>query len=101
MRRDGATVMGRFTLSSLRYSLLLMVLLAMLPALALILSTAWEQRRQAVVDTQADALRLARVAAGDQQRLVESARSLLVGLAQLPDVQMHNSKSCSALFAQV
>jgi diguanylate cyclase (GGDEF)-like protein len=93
--------MNLLPLSSLRYTLLLLVLLAMLPALALILSTAWEQRRQAVVDTQADALRLARVAAGDQERLVEGARSLLVGLAQLPDVQMHNSQSCSALFAQV
>ena len=88
-------------LSSLRYTLLLLVLLATLPALALILSTAWEQRRQAIVDTQSDALRLARVAAGDHQRLVESARSLLVGLAQLSDVQMHNSRACSALFAQV
>ncbi len=88
-------------LSSLRYTLLLLVLLAMVPALALILSTAWEQRRQAIADTQSDALRLARVAAGDHQRLVESARSLLVGLAQLSDVQMHNSRACSALFAQV
>jgi len=93
--------MGRFTLSSLRYSLLLMVLLAMLPALALILSTAWEQRRQAAVGAEEDALRLARLAATDHERLLEGARSLLIGLAQLSDVQMHNSKACSALFEEV
>src|SRR5213594_624659 len=93
--------MGRFTLSSLRYSLLLMVLLAMLPALALILSTAWEQRRQAAVGAEEDALRLARLAAADHERLLEGARSLLIGLAQLSDVQMHNAKACSALFGEV
>ena len=94
-------MMGRFTLSSLRYSLLLMVLLAMLPALALILSTAWEQRRQAVVGAEEDALRLARLAAADHERLLEGARSLLIGLAQLSDVQMHNAKACSELFGEV
>ena len=88
-------------MSSLRYSLLLLVLLAVLPALALILSTAWEQRRQAVVGAEEDALRLARLAATDHERLIEGARSLLTGLAQLSDVQMHNSTACSALFAEV
>src|SRR5262245_19974948 len=89
------------SLASLRLSLLLLVLLAVLPALALILSTAWEQRRQAAAGAQDDALRLARVAAADHARLVEGARSLLVGLAQLSDVQMHNAKSCTGLFAEV
>jgi len=90
-----------FSPSSLRYTLLLLVLLATLPALALILSTAWEQRRQAAADTRADALRLARVAASDHERLVEGARALLVGLAQLSDVQMHNARACNALFKEV
>src|SRR5262249_1806367 len=48
-----------------------------------------------------DALRVARGAASDQERLIEAARSLLTGLAQLSDVQMHNAKGCSALFAEV
>jgi len=37
--------MSLLALSSLRYRLLLLVLLAVLPALALILSTAWEQQK--------------------------------------------------------
>src|SRR5262250_1413060 len=89
------------TFRSLRHSLLLLVLLTALPALALILSTAWEQRRQAIMGASDDALRLARLAAGDHARLVEGARSLLIGLAQLSDVQMHNAKACTALFAKV
>jgi diguanylate cyclase (GGDEF)-like protein len=94
--------MGRLpSLSSLRYRLLLLVFLAMLPALALILSTAWEQRRQAAIGAREDAQRLARVAAADHQRLIDGARSLLIGLSQLSDVQMHNAKACIGLFAEV
>jgi diguanylate cyclase (GGDEF)-like protein len=93
--------MGLRIFSSLRYRLLLLVLLAVLPALALILSTAWEQRRQSLQGALDDALRLARESASDNQRLIEGARSLLTGLAQLSAVQMHNSKACSALFAEV
>jgi diguanylate cyclase (GGDEF)-like protein len=93
--------MSLLALSSLRYRLLLLVLLAVLPALALILSTAWEQQKQAAVGAQENALRLARGAATDHARLVEGARALLTGLAQLSAVQMHNSKACSTLFAEV
>jgi diguanylate cyclase (GGDEF)-like protein len=88
-------------LSSLRYRLLLLVLLAVLPALALILSTAWEQRGAATLGAQEDALRLARGVAADHGRLIEGARALLTGLAQLSAVQMHNGKACTALFVEV
>ncbi len=88
-------------LTSLRVRLLLLVLLAVLPALALLVSTAWEQRRQAARAATEDALRLARLASTQHQRFIEGARSLLVGLAQLSDVQMHNSRACSALFGEV
>jgi len=87
--------------ASLRHRLLLLVLLAVLPTVALILSTASEQRRQAVASAKEDALRLARLASSQHEHLIEGARSLLVGLAQLSDVQMHNSRACSALFAEV
>lgn len=91
----------RFVMASLRHRLLLLVLLAVLPALALLVTTAWEQRRQAAVGAKEDALRLARLASGQHDRLIESSRSLLVGLAQLSDVQMHNARACSTLFADV
>ena len=76
--------MTRILRSSLRSRLLLLVLLALLPALVLILITAWEQRQLAAVDAQESALRLARVAASNQERLIEGARSLLIVLAQIP-----------------
>jgi diguanylate cyclase (GGDEF)-like protein len=90
-----------FGFSSLRYRLLLLVLLAVLPALVLVVSTAWEQRRLAAASAQDDALRFARLAATTHERLIESARSLLVGLAQLADVQMHYAKGCRRHFAEI
>jgi HAMP domain-containing protein len=101
--RRGPDSPGRrwLALSSLRHRLLLLVLLAVLPALSLIVSTAWEQRRQAAEGAKDDALRVARLASAQHERLLEGARSLLIGLAQLSDVQMHNSRACSALFAEV
>jgi signal transduction histidine kinase len=80
---------------SLRFRLLLLVLLAVIPALGLILYTAAEQRRVAVVDAQQNALRLARLAASDQERLVEGARQLLIALAQLPSVRNRDEAECT------
>ena len=50
--------MGRFSFSSLRVRLLLLVLLAVIPALGLMLYTGLEQRRLAAVHAQEGALRV-------------------------------------------
>src|SRR4030095_11100788 len=87
--------------SSLRSRLLLLVLLALLPALALILVTAWEQRQLAATAAKESALRVARVAASNLERLIEGARSLLIGIAQAPAVQPGNPRACGALFGDL
>ncbi len=98
-----AKIPGRpyLAFSRLRYRLLFLVLLASLPALVLIVSTAWEQRRLAASGAQDDALRLARLASSNQERLIEGARPLLVLLAQNADLQNRNGRVCSALVADV
>lgn len=90
--------MNRWRFSPFRVRLLLLVLLAFLPATGLILYTAWEQRRQAALRVQESALWLAAVASSDHQRLVEGARQLLTGLARLPEVRRRESRACSVLF---
>src|SRR5918912_866234 len=82
--RPGRRGLARAGLASLRVRLLLLVLLAVLPALGLILFGAAEQRRQAADSLQAEGLRLARLAAADQEDLNESSRQLLIILARLP-----------------
>jgi Na+-transporting NADH:ubiquinone oxidoreductase subunit NqrB len=56
-------------LSSLRFRLILLVLLALVPALGLVIYNAAEQRRLVATQAQENALRLARVAASNQEQL--------------------------------
>ena len=69
-----------FSSPGLRWRLTLLVLLAVIPALE-------------------DALRLARIASSDQERLTDGARQLLLTLAQLPTVRADDTSLCTAVFA--
>jgi PAS domain S-box-containing protein len=93
--------MRQWSFSSLRVRLLLLVLLAVVPAFGLIFYTASEQRRLAAVGVQEQALQLAWTAATDQGQLTEGARQLLIALAQLPAVRGRDPAACSALFAEL
>src|SRR5574341_1457801 len=91
----------RFSLSSLRVRLVLIVLLATIPALGVMLWNAGEQRRAAALEAEASALRLAQIASSNQERVIEVARELLSAVAQLPQVRKRDSQGCSALFANL
>ncbi len=93
--------MSRISLSSLRVRLLLLVLLATIPALVLIISTAWELRKLEADLARADALRLAQKASSDQERLIEGARQLLAGLARLPELRSGDAATCGARLAEL
>jgi PAS domain S-box-containing protein len=69
--------------SCLRVRLLLLVLLAVLPALGLIWFTAQVWRHHEINDAQADALRLARHASAIHERLIDESHDLLFSLAKL------------------
>jgi PAS domain S-box-containing protein len=88
-------------LSSLRTRLILLVLLAVVPALGLIFYTASEQRRTAITEVQESTLRLARLAANNQKQTFEITRQLLKVLAQLPAVRQNNSAECNQLLADI
>lgn len=90
--------MPRFSFASLRFRLLLLVLLAVVPALGLALYTNVELRRLAAADVKKEALRLARIAASDQEDTIKDTRQLLFALAQLPEVRGTDPTACSALF---
>jgi PAS domain S-box-containing protein len=91
--------MIRFSFSSLRVRLMLLVLLAVIPALVLVLYTASEDRRREKANVQQNTLQLTRLASGNQERLIEEGRHLLIGLAQIPAVRSCNSDACNRLFA--
>ncbi|MBI2884307.1 MAG: PAS domain S-box protein [Candidatus Methylomirabilis oxyfera] len=83
--------------ASLRFRVLLLVLLALAPAFAMLLYTTMERRGYEAAQAQADALSLVRLASAQQERLIEGARELLVGLAQLPAVRRGDTIACDDL----
>src|SRR3989338_5731481 len=87
--------------SSLRVRLILLVLLAVIPALGLILYTAAEQRRSAIVEAQVSALRLARSVSSSQDDLIEGARQLLISLAQMPFVKTDDPEICNSVLSKL
>jgi signal transduction histidine kinase len=93
--------MVRVSLASVRARLLLLVLLAVIPALGLTFYTNLEERRLRKANVLEDAMRLSRLISADHERLVEDARRLLVNLARLPAVRDRNRTACNALFADL
>ena len=93
--------MIRERLSSLRLRLWLLVLLALIPALILMLYTAAEQRRRAMKDIQDQALRMAQIVSSDQERLIEGTRHLLSVLAHVPNVRDRDPDTCQRFLSSL
>lgn len=83
--------------SSLRNSLLTLVLIAVLPALGVILHSSLENRDRALKDAQGEALRAAQFLASEQQLITVRAEQLLSLLAQMPQVKAQDGPATSAL----
>jgi len=87
--------------SSLRARLILLVLFALLPAMVILLYNAAENRDREAARVQADVLTLSRLAAGQQEQVIESARQVLISLAQLPEVRQGDPEACGARLAEL
>jgi signal transduction histidine kinase len=87
--------------ASLRTRLLLLVLLAVIPALGLTLYTNLEERQLRKALVQEHAMRLSRLVSADYERVIEDARRLLVTLSRLTAVRNLNRAACEALFADL
>src|SRR2546428_1583189 len=88
-------------LASLRSRLLVLVFVAVLPAFALTLYTNLEHRRAAVAVAQEEALRIARIAASEQNDVFQDARRVAFTLAYLPEVRTLNAEACRPLLAEL
>ena len=86
---------------SLRCHIILIVVLAMLPALALVLYEALEERSLAVLEARQEALQLARQASLNQKALFTEARHLLQMLAERQTVQSGWKEGCSRFLADL
>src|SRR5262245_43872598 len=86
-------------LSSLRFRLIALILLAVIPAFGVILYSAAKQRDLTTQQVQRNALSAARAIAAEQERFLENAHQLLIMLSRVPQVREHNKNSCGKFLA--
>jgi len=87
----GSSLMNRLLALSIRTQLLLIVLIAALPAAGIIIYSGFDQRARAVQDARAQTQKLAAIIASEQRTRTASAEQLLKILAQLPEVKKRQS----------
>jgi HAMP domain-containing protein len=87
--------------SGLRARLMLLVFLAVIPALGWILYTSAEQRQTSTNEVRAEADFVAQITAKDQENNIAETRKLLLTLAHLSEVRNEDSQACSSLFAKL
>ncbi|MDW7710626.1 MAG: GAF domain-containing protein [Deferrisomatales bacterium] len=93
--------MVSFAYSSLRTRITLLVLLALLPALALIAWNGVSMRRLSRESAHQEALRVARTARDQQAALVEAAHHVLAAVSLVPAVSRPESAQCQELVGSV
>jgi PAS domain S-box-containing protein len=91
----------RLLYASLRARLVLLVLLALMPAFVLVLYGDEQQRRLETHEMQDNALRLARTVAFDQLRTLDAAHQLLAALAQLAPLHSQDMSACNVIMADL
>lgn len=88
-------------LSSLRVRLVLLVVLASLPALFLTIYSNHEQRRLAEASVEHEILRLSQLATINQESFVENIRLFLVALSHLSAVRQSDMSECVDLLSHL
>jgi two-component system cell cycle sensor histidine kinase/response regulator CckA len=91
--------MLRSLLAGIRARVLLLVLLATIPAVAVMVASALEQRTQVMEEARRGTLRLAAIAARDHQEVIESARRLLQSLSNLQVLRSGDAETCRTVLS--
>lgn len=86
---------------SIRTHLILLVAFAVTPALAIILYTGLEQKRNSLDEAHGQCSALVKALAGDMGNTVSSTRQLLTTLAVLPQVRNLDAPACTRLFREI
>jgi PAS domain S-box-containing protein len=87
--------------SSLRFRLVLLILLAVLPAFAILLYNAAETRQREADKVEVDVLTLSQLAASQEELVIESARQVLLSISLLRDVRSNDTEACTTRLAEL
>jgi PAS domain S-box-containing protein len=93
--------MKAISLGSVRVRLVLLVLLAVVPALGFILYTARVQRLVATLAAHENLSRISTLAASEDSRVIEGAKQLLGGLALSQEIRGGDSAACGAMMTKL
>jgi len=85
----------------IKHQVVLVVLIAVLPALLIILLFGYQQRRWVMADAKQDCRNYALRMAGEIEALHQSFRLMLQGMAETSEMQERNAAACSALFTKI
>jgi signal transduction histidine kinase/HAMP domain-containing protein len=77
----------------------MLVAVALLPAIAIQMYNEFDLRRARHVEVENHALSLAKLAAAEQQQIVQGIRQVLIALSELPAIKARDSKACNAYLA--
>jgi PAS domain S-box-containing protein len=88
-------------MTSLRFRLIVIVLVAITPLAGLIIYANVEQRRAATERMESDLQRLIENCDSDYRHMLEHSRQLLTALAAFPAVKGHDAKAGAALFSRI
>ena len=78
------------------WRLLALVAVALLPAIAIQAYNEFDLRGARQVEVQTQALSLAKLAAEEQQQIIQGIRQVLIVLSELPAIRSKDSSACRA-----
>ena len=81
--------------------LFLLVAVALLPAIAIQAYNEFDQRRARQIEVQNQALSLAKLAAAEQQQIVQGIRQTLIALSELPAIKAKDTQGCNAYLSKI
>jgi signal transduction histidine kinase/CheY-like chemotaxis protein/HAMP domain-containing protein len=81
--------------------LFLLVAAALLPAIAIQTYNEFELRRSRQIEVQDHALGLAKVAAAEQQQIVQGIRQVMIALSKVPAIQAKDAQACDAYLSAI
>src|SRR6201992_2214002 len=88
-------------MSSLLSRLFLLVAAAMLPAIAIQAYNEVDLRRTREVEVQEEALGLAKLAAAEQQQIVQGVRQALIAVSELAAIKAKDVQGCNAYLSRI
>jgi len=91
----------RFNTGNLRFRLIVLVLLAVIPLGGLLFYTASEQRQKEIADIEGDVLTFAEFAAREEAQLLDGTRQLLASFAHYLERQWSDPAECTRYLAEL